>query len=46
MYYHVLKNPDAREVKIVAKDPYENEFEQTVFTTRSEEDYPAYPAVR
>ena len=46
MYYHVLKNPDAREVKIVAKDPYKNVFEQTVFTTRSEEDYPAYPAVR
>ena len=46
MYYHVLENPDAREVKIVAKDPYKNVFEQTVFTTRSEEDYPAYPAVR
>ena len=41
MYYHTLVNPDAEEVRVVAKDPYGNIFEQNVFTTRDESDYPA-----
>lgn len=41
MYYHTLVNPQAEEVRVVAKDPYGNTFEQNVFTTRNENDYPA-----
>ena len=41
MYYHTLVNPDAEELRVVAKDPYGNIFEQNVFTTRDESDYPA-----
>ena len=29
--------------KVVARDPYGHTFEQTVFTTRAESDYPAPP---
>lgn len=41
MYFHTLENADAKEIRVVAADPFGNEFEQTVFTTRNPEDYPA-----
>ncbi len=43
MYYHKLQNPAAASVKVVAHDPYGHSYEQTVFTTRDEKDYPAAP---
>ena len=43
MYYHKLHNPGASDIKVVARDPYGHTFEQTVFTTRAETDYPAPP---
>lgn len=41
MYYHTLSNKNASQIKVVAKDPFGRIFEQTVFTTREEKDYPA-----
>lgn len=41
MFYHKLVNGSASGIKVVARDPYGNRFEQTVFTTREEKDYPA-----
>lgn len=42
MYYHILENKAARNVRVVARDPFGNSFEQDIFTTREEKDYPAF----
>lgn len=44
MYVHRLQNPAASSVKVVARDPYGHSYEQTIFTSRDEKDYPAAPA--
>ena len=42
MFWYELKDKNASSVKVRAKDGYGNVFEQSVFTTRDESDYPKY----
>ena len=42
MFWYELKDKNASSVKVKAKDGYGNVFEQSVFTTRDESDYPKY----
>ena len=42
MYWYELKDKNASSVKVKATDGYGNVFEQDVFTTREESDYPKW----
>ncbi|MGN0190236.1 MAG: calcineurin-like phosphoesterase C-terminal domain-containing protein [Candidatus Cryptobacteroides sp.] len=42
MFWYELKNSNVSSIRVTAEDEYGNKFEQTVFTTRDESDYPKY----